>query len=81
MYSSRRFTSWCKEDHKEPIFGVAFNPYNHPDHPPVFATVGLLIKPKNNPKRVLKQEAKANFILGAVILLFMGLPIVSHPQG
>ncbi|KAL5252437.1 hypothetical protein ACHWQZ_G015270 [Mnemiopsis leidyi] len=35
-----KFTSWCKEDHKEPIFGVAFNPYNHPDHPPVFATVG-----------------------------------------
>lgn len=35
-----KFTSWSKEDHKEPIFGVAFNPYNHPDNPPVFATVG-----------------------------------------
>ena len=35
-----RFTSWSREDHKEPIFGVAFNPYNHPDNPPTFATVG-----------------------------------------
>ena len=35
-----KFTSWSKEDHKEPIFGVAFNPYTHPDDPPVFATVG-----------------------------------------
>ena len=35
-----KFTSWCKEDHKEPIFGVAFNPYTHPDDPPSFATVG-----------------------------------------
>ena len=35
-----RFTSYMKEDHKEPIFGVSFNPYTNPLHPPVFATVG-----------------------------------------
>jgi len=35
-----KICTWVKEDHRQPLFGVSFNPFNNPEDPPVFATVG-----------------------------------------